>query len=87
MGAETASEIHAILDGLTNLQARIEQAGRTPDQFGVEVRCQPDTVARLQVDGTTGSSLQAWHVARAQWKQIGFVAIDRSHQPSQNEPQ
>ncbi|MCB0044072.1 MAG: ATP-dependent DNA helicase [Caldilineaceae bacterium] len=34
-----AGELHAARVGLDNLAARVRKAGRTPDEFGIEVRC------------------------------------------------
>ncbi len=72
-GASAAqAELQAMVAGLADLQRRIEQAGRKPQQFGVEVRCSPEAV-----ELAAHSAQREWSAARALWQVVHLVPIAR----------
>lgn len=73
LGASTAqAELHAMLAGLEDLQRRITQAGRHPHQFGVEVRCSPETM-----ELTVQQGQRDWAAARNLWQAVQLVPVSR----------
>ena len=66
------AELHAMIEGLGDLQRRVEQAHKSPRAYAVEVRCGLDA-AELAVAG----DLTAWLAARAPWRSISFVPLHR----------
>lgn len=69
--SEPQAELYAIVAGLADLQRRIESAGRRTEQFSVEVRCRPETVALAHQPGQ-----REWIAARARWQSVQLVEID-----------
>lgn len=71
LGASAAqAELQAMIAGLADLQRRIEQAGRQPRQFGVEVRCSPQAAELAAHPGQ-----RDWDAARAPWQAVHLVPI------------
>jgi len=75
--ATQAGELHAALRGLHNLHERIENAGRDPDQFGVEVRCTAETAALLQATQSANPLVQQWIGLRSCWKTVDIIGLLR----------
>jgi ATP-dependent DNA helicase DinG len=67
------AEVHAATEGLRDLRARIERAGRNPDQFSVEIRASADGIVRLENDDST-PRWQTWRTERDAWRQIVLLA-------------
>lgn len=71
--ADTAqAEVHAMLAGLADLQRRVEQGNRRPDQFAVEIRCAPATVTWLQEH-----QRPAWEAVQRTWRQVQVLGLSR----------
>ena len=60
----------AVLDGLRNLRARIEGAGRSSADFSVEVRCSPALVVDLEQEPNAD-----WERERALWRALPLLAV------------
>ena len=69
-----SGEIVAATAGLSNLRQRIEAAGRSPDQFGVEVRSRAASQL-LQESDHQEELLLLWMAERAKWKLIEIVEV------------
>ena len=67
------AELHATVQGLRDLRARIERAGRKPGQFTVEIRASMDGVTRLKHDAPS-PLWQAWRTERDAWQEIVLLA-------------
>jgi ATP-dependent DNA helicase DinG len=74
-----AGEIHAILEGLTDLRGRIARGGHAPARYGVEIRCCAATAAQLLGAGVAAGAAAApppaWEVERAHWKDLTFAPV------------
>ncbi len=70
-----AAEIHAAVLGLRDLRARVEKAGRTADQFAVEIRCHAAAAAAMDVLATEDDRLAEWIAERTRWKAITWVRL------------
>jgi len=80
ISALAEGEIHAGIAALQNLRTRIENAQRKTADFGVEVRCSPETVAQLQsartAEGAQASLLlQTWQQEQAHWLLVELLEI------------
>ena len=73
--SRTDGEIYAAIIGLRNLQQRIERAGRSPSQFGVEVRCCVE-VAEMLNTNSGALQLQDWRKEQARWKAVEVLGIE-----------
>lgn len=82
------AELAAVLSALENLQARIRAADRQPAEFGVEVRCAPDTAARVQTDSIdiTLPGLADWREATQAWREIVWLPVEQNSEPDLDTP-
>ncbi len=71
----TASELHAALEGLGDLQQRIERAGRSPKQFAVEIRCTQAAKEAAETGRPYGDLARRFAAACALWQQVGLVVV------------
>lgn len=77
-GGLSDAEIHAAVAGLSNLQARVSNAGRNSDSFGVELRCGAETERRL-AEGALPPVLQdRWRNESAAWKSLDIIGLPSS---------
>ena len=67
-------EIEGAIDGLANLRQRIEKAGRSADQFGVEIRVSPEVVDIMEQGDD--KLAQDWAAQCAGWKAITLRAVE-----------
>ncbi|MBV7338392.1 ATP-dependent DNA helicase [Chloroflexi bacterium TSY] len=68
-------EIYAMLEGLQNLRQRIEKAGRSAEQFGVELRCHTDIAQALEDPAIQGKLRKEARQEQALWKEVQIVTI------------
>ena len=69
------AELTGIFEGLRDLRRRIEQAGRAPEQFGVEVRCSQATLDAL-AQPESGDDLMSAVVAESvRWRNIQMIGL------------
>ncbi len=75
-GTLAMGEVAAALEGLTNLRKRIEQAGRKPTDFGVELRWtrSNDKLDALQIGNYR--LWDAWNKEQALWRSIHLLQVD-----------
>ncbi|MFN8440759.1 MAG: ATP-dependent DNA helicase [Caldilineaceae bacterium] len=71
----TAAELYAALEGLNDLQQRIERAGRAPKQFAVEIRCTPAMKAAAESGRPYIELARRFAAACALWQQVGFTVV------------
>ncbi len=72
---EIVGELTGIFEGLRDLRRRIEQAGRAPEQFGVEVRCSQLTLDAL-AQPERGDDLMSAVVAESvRWRNIQMIGL------------
>lgn len=77
-GDPTAAEVHAALEGLRNLRARIVNAGRRPNSFGVELRCSAAAQRSLS-DGSLPPALRKrWVNECAVWGALEIIGLRNS---------
>lgn len=70
-----AGELHAAVAALRNLHGRIEKAGRTPDGFGVELRCSPDAAALAAETDSRDPLVLTWLAEKSRWKRVEIVEL------------
>ena len=72
------AEVHAAVEGLRNLRARISSAGRRTNSFGVELRCSAATERRL-ADGSLPATLRRrWANECAIWGALEIIGLPDS---------
>ena len=72
------AEVHAAVEGLRNLRARISSAGRRTNSFGVELRCSAATERRL-ADGSLPATLRRrWANECAIWGALVIIGLPDS---------
>ncbi len=74
-GDRVAAEIHAAVEGLKNLRARISDAGRTTHSFGVELRCSTDTEAALASGQIDSSLRKQWTNQCSVWGSLDVIGL------------
>ena len=74
-GAPVDAEIHAALDGLSNLRSRIAKAGRQASSFGVEIRCSAAAERKL-ADGSLAPALRKrWINECSVWGSMQIIGL------------
>ncbi len=77
-GDRVDAEIHAAVEGLKNLRARISDAGRTTHSFGVELRCSAETEAALASGQIDTSLRKRWTNECSVWGSLDVVGLEKS---------
>ena len=74
----TDAEIHAAVEGLRNLRARITDADRHTNSFGVEIRCSAAAELRL-ADGSLSPALRKrWVNECGEWGALEIIGLPAS---------
>ncbi len=71
----TEAETHAALQGLADLQQRVQSAGRTVEQFSVELRCSEATAAWLLGSIPTTKLQRDFAAVRAAWGALTVIPV------------
>ena len=72
---ECEAEVFAALQGLRDLQGRIDRAKRHRDAFSVELRCS-EAAANWLANGGPPSALRSeWHAEAARWKSVWVLPV------------
>jgi len=74
-GDRVQAEIHAAIEGLKNLRARIGDAGRTTHSFGVELRCSAETEAALASGQIDNSQRKHWTNESSVWGSLDVIGL------------
>ncbi|MBP7964893.1 MAG: ATP-dependent DNA helicase [Caldilineaceae bacterium] len=69
------AELTGIFEGLRDLRRRIEQAGRAPEQFGVEVRCSQPTLDALAQPESGTDLISAVVAESVRWRNIHLIGL------------
>ena len=72
-GDPAGAELYAAVQGLRNLRARIERAGREPAHFSVEVRASQAGVERMARKHST-PLWREWQAERSAWRGVSLLA-------------
>lgn len=70
--APDEAEVHAMVEGLSDLQRRVEQAKRSPRDFAVEIRC-----SLSAAEYAIMHKPPTWQAVRYLWRTVDFVCVER----------
>ncbi|RLT41957.1 MAG: ATP-dependent DNA helicase [Chloroflexi bacterium] len=74
-GDKVTAEMHAAIEGLKNLRARISDAGRTTHSFGVELRCSAATEAALAAGQIENTLRKRWTNECSVWGSLDVIGL------------
>ena len=77
-GVRSDGEVFAAVAGLSNLQTRVENAGRDANNFGVELRCSEETERRLGAGALPTELHNQWLKESAAWKSLDTIGLRTS---------
>ncbi|MBW7883041.1 MAG: ATP-dependent DNA helicase [Caldilineaceae bacterium] len=70
-------ELHAALQGLHDLQQRVERAGHSPKRYAVELRCSRATVEALESTVDHRELARQWAATSTHWRALHLIPIER----------
>ena len=74
-GDTAAAAAYAAVQGLRNLAARVEQAKRSADLYGVELRCSPAAEAWFMGGDGPADLRRTWEAERRRWKVVHVLPL------------